>query len=190
MSIRIACVAVAATGTLAHAGLVFESEPNNTPGTANFIASFSQPGGSIAVDGTKTVGDVDWFEFVLNDPTALLISMIGSSDIPLPDTQLQLVSGDGTTILAFDDDDGPANLSALNITSLPAGNYFIGVSEYADVTNATGLTELFDGIDSFTGQPTSGVFTYKLSIAVNLVPAPASMALVGMGGFFVTRRRR
>lgn len=179
-----------AVASAANAGLVFEVESNDTPATANFLTTFTPPGGSIAVDGIKDIGDVDWFRFDLSDLSTLVITTIGSSDLPEPDTQLQLVAGDGTTIIDWDDDDGPGLLSSMNLIGLPAGTYYIGVSSFADATNANGLTMLFDGIDTITGMPTDEVFSYKLSIAVNLVPAPGSAALLGLGGLFAIRRRR
>jgi len=185
-----ACGVSLAMASAASAGLLVETESNNTPGTANFLTAFSPPGGSIAVDGVKDVGDVDWYRFDLTAMSTVVLTTIGSSESPEPDTQLQLVAGDGTTILDWDDDDGPGFLSALNVVGLPAGTYYIGVSSFADATSTNGLTMLFDGIDTITGQPTVDVFTYKLSIAVNLVPAPGSAALLGLGGLVALRRRR
>lgn len=188
--ILFAGAAALALASAANAGLLFETESNDTPATANFLAAFTPPGGSIAVDGVKDIGDVDWFRFDLSDMSTLVITTIGSSDIPQPDTQLQLVAGDGMTIIDWDDDDGPGLLSAMNVIGLPAGTYYIGVSSFADATFANGLTTLFDGIDTNTGMPTDEVFSYKLSIAVNLVPAPGSAALLGLGGLVAIRRRR
>lgn len=174
----------------AQAGLILETEPNDTPATANFVGSFGPPGGSIAIDGVKTPGDVDWFEIELTDMATLLLSTIGSDEDPLPDTQLQLVAGDGVTIIDWDDDDGPGLLSALNVVDLPAGTYFIGVSSFADVTFSTGLTELFDGIDNQTGVATVDTFTYKLTIGVNVIPAPGVAAVLALAGIASRRRRR
>lgn len=167
----------------------FETESNDTTATANFLGTFMPPGGSVVVDGFKSVGDVDWFEFELSAMSTLTISTIGSTDLGA-DTQLQLVAGDGVTIIEFDDDDGPGLFSSLAVTGLAAGNYYIGVSSYADVTFSSGTTTLFDGIDELTGVATAEEFDYKLSIAANLVPAPASAALLGLGGLAAVRRRR
>ena len=170
--------------------LFFEVESNDTTATAQFITTFTPFGGAVAIDGTKGVGDVDWYQFNFAANSTLLISTIGSSTVPLPDTQLQLVAADGVTIIEFDDDDGPGLLSSLNVTGLAAGTYYIGVSSFADVTSTSGSTTLFDGIDEQTGLATAAVFDYKLSVAVNLVPAPSAMAMLGLGGLVATRRRR
>lgn len=182
-----ACVALAATS--AHADLVAqESEPNNSLATANFLGNIEPLGGSLLVDGNMEPGDVDWFSFNIGADAILLISQVGSSTLPLPDLQLQLLDSGGTP-LEFDDDDGPGLLPAINVVGLPAGDYFIGISGFADLTSTTGLTELFDGLEA-DGSPHDVSGNYKLSIDANLVPAPGAFALTAVAGFAATRRRR
>ena len=179
-------VAGAATGQI-----VFESEPNDTIATADFAGTFVPLGGSIAIDGTITEGDVDWFEFELTQTTTLLFSAIGSATDGA-DSQLMVVDGSGTDVLAFDDDNGPGFLSALQLFDLSAGTYYVGVSGFPDVTfldDAVNTDTLFDGLDD-AGAPHAEVFDYKLTISANLIPAPSVAAVLGVAGLAATRRRR
>ena len=190
----IAAAAVAALATTVNAGIAFESEPNDSLAFADVVALFNAPGGSIAVDGELTPGDVDWFEITFNGPTTLLITALGTTEDPSDaDGQLMLVSGDGTDVIEFDDDDGPGFLPVLLATNLPGGTYFIGVSGFDDISfpdDPVTTDELFDGLDSATGEPHPQNFTYKLSIAANLVPTPSTGLIVGFAGLAALRRRR
>ncbi|MEM7756107.1 MAG: PPC domain-containing protein [Planctomycetota bacterium] len=171
--------------------IVFESEPNDTIANADFAGTFTQPGGSVAIDGTITAGDVDWFQINLNQASTLLLSAIGSATVDA-DSQLMVVDGSGTDVLAFDDDSGPGLLSALQLFNLSAGTYFVGVSAFDDITfldDAVNTDTLFDGLDN-AGAPHDGAFEYKLAIAVNLVPTPGAAAVLGGAGLMLARRRR
>jgi hypothetical protein len=182
-------VALSAGGVLASP--VLESEPNDTIATADFIGAVNPLGGAIAVDGRITEGDVDWFRLDLNGLTTLLISTIGSTT-PGADGQLMVVDGSGTDVLAWDDDSGVDLLPALQLFNLSAGTYYIGVSAFPDITgsdNAVDNDILFDGLDA-NGLAHTENFDYKLSIAVNIVPAPGAVALLGLGGLAAARRRR
>ncbi len=182
-------VALSAGGVLASP--VLESEPNDTIATADFVGAVNPLGGAIAVDGRITEGDVDWFRLDLNGLTTLLISTIGSTT-PGADGQLMVVDGSGTDVLAWDDDSGVDLLPALQLFNLSAGTYYIGVSAFPDITaldNAVDNDILFDGLDA-NGLAHTENFDYKLSIAVNIVPAPGAVALLGLGGLAAARRRR
>jgi hypothetical protein len=162
-------------------GIVSEVEDNNSLATANDIGMFDLPGGSIAIDGVLTDNDVDWFSFTLNNTASLsFFSVFGTSG----DGIMQIV-GAGGDVLAFDDDSGVGFMPAIQIENLTAGTYYIGFSGFGDVDGASvGTDELADGVGHIQN------FSYKINVGFSIVPAPSSMALLGMGGLIGTRRRR
>ena len=162
-------------------GIISESESNNTLGTANDLGLFDVPGGSIAVDGVLATGDVDWFEFELANTASLsFFAAFGTEG----DGLMQIVAAGGD-VLAFDDDSGVGLMPAIQLDDLAAGIYYIGFSGFGDVdSGSVASDELADGVGH------DEEFAYKLSVGFTVVPAPSSMALLGMGGMIATRRRR
>lgn len=166
----------------AHAGLISESEPNNTLGTADFVGSFGAPGGSAIVDGSIGNNDVDWFSFTLTD-TATLSVFAAYSGTAGADGVMQLVSG--TDVIAFDDDSGIGFMPSLQYANLAAGTYYVGLSGFGDAgSGSVDSDELFDGLGHQEN------FSYKLVLGFTVVPAPASVAMLGFGGVLIVRRRR
>jgi hypothetical protein len=182
----IAGVAASSTGQI-----VFESEPNDVIAQANFAGAIDIPGGSIAIDGRMTSGDVDWFQVDLNGFATLLLGATGSASANA-DAQLMVVDGTGTDVLAFDDDSGVGTLPALQLVDLSAGTYYVGVSAFDDIVfsdDPVNTDTLFDGLNN-SGNPHNGEFEYKLVIAANLIPTPGALAILGLGGLAATRRKR
>lgn len=175
------CGVVCAAG-VTHAGVFSESEPNNTLGNANNVGSFGFPGGSVLVDGILSgAGDVDWYSFTLNQTSTLSIFAAFSADDG--DGVMQVVGG-VNDVIAFDDDSGVGLMPALQIENLGAGTYWVGLSGFGDASaNSVDTDELFDGVGH------EETFTYKLAIGFT-VPAPAPLALLGLGGLVAARRRR
>lgn len=183
MSTKVMLATLAMVAGAASAQFFSEVESNNTLATANFVGSFSQPGGSVLIDGTITVGDVDWFSFTLND-TASLAVFAGFSNSSSADGVMQLVNSSGV-VIAFDDDSGIGFMPALQVASLAAGTYYIGMSGFGDAgSSSVGTTNVFDGLGHQEN------FAYKLTLGVTVIPAPGAMALLGLGGLVATRRRR
>ncbi len=76
-------------------------------------------------------------------------------------------------------------MPAIQIESLAAGTYYVGLSGYEDVdSSSVDSDELADGLGH------SENFGYKLSVGFTIIPAPGAMALMGMGGLMMARRRR
>lgn len=164
------------------AGVFGETESNNTLATANHIGNFAAPGGSELISGVLGVGDVDWYSFTLAQASYLSV-FAAFGDIS-GDGALQIVTSGGD-VIAFDDDSGVGLMPALQLVDLAAGTYYIGFSGFGDAdSDSVDTDELFDGI----GHDES--FGYKLSVGFSIVPAPASAALLGMGGLVAARRRR
>lgn len=175
--------AIAATGAAAQAGSFFsEVEDNNSLATANDLGSFGIPGGSIVIDGALSEGDVDWFAFTLEDTATL--SLFAGFAPGGADGILQIVDAGGD-VIGFDDDNGVGFMPALQIENLAAGDYFMGFSGFGDVgADSVDTDELADGLGH------SQDFVYKLTMGFTIVPAPGAMALMGMGGLVMARRRR
>lgn len=170
-------------GGSALGGVFSEFGDNNSPMTANDLGVFSAPGGSILINGKIEVGDVDWFSFTLSDTSSLSLFAafaLGTG----ADGVMQIVNSDGV-VIAFDDDSGVGLMPALQLASLAADTYFVGLSGFGDVGfGSVGTTDVADGLGHNQN------FGYKLNIGFSIVPAPSAMALLGMGGLVMTRRRR
>jgi len=178
-----ASLAAAGLASAATAGSFFsETEDNNTLALANSLGSFDQPGGSIAIQGTLVEGDVDWFSFTLDNTASL--SFFAAFTSSSGDGIMQIVA-DGGDVLAFDDDSGVGLMPAIQLSDLAAGTYFLGFSGFGDVDGTSvDSDELADGLGH------SEDFAYKISVGFTVVPAPGSLALLGLGGAVAIRRRR
>jgi hypothetical protein len=167
----------------AFAGTYSEVESNNTLGTANGLGIFDTPGGSVIIDAHLGDSDVDWYSFTLANTSSLAVFAAFSPGSGA-DGILQLVTDSGD-VIAFDDDTGVGFLPALQVESLAAGTYYIGFSGFGDVgIDSIDTDELADGLGHTEN------FGYKLAVGFTIVPAPSAMALLGMGGLMISRRRR
>lgn len=172
----LALVAAGGFAGLAQAGLVVETESNDSFSTANFIGNFTPPGDAVVVDGgihnlQTGAPDQDWFSFSVSNSADMVLSIYGLPDSTHGDSFVQLYAADGTTVLAQDDDSGLGLFSSFE-KQIAAGNYFIRVSASP---NATADNRQFD---------------YKMVVGFNVTPAPSTMMLAGLGGLVVGRRRR
>lgn len=183
MKLKMMTIGLAACATVASAGTFFsEVEDNNSLALANDVGVFDAPGGSVAIDGTITRSDVDWFSFTLNQTASL--SFFAAFSVGDGDGIMQLVTDTGD-VIAFDDDSGFGLMPAIQVADLEAGTYYVAFSGFGDVdATSVDTDELADGL-SHTED-----FGYKLSIGFSIVPAPGSLALLGLGGAVMTRRRR
>lgn len=175
-------LAIAALAGTAAAGSFSETESNNSIATANDIGNFAFPGGSVLVSAAIGDSDVDWYGFTLADAASLSVFAAFSPNDG--DGVLQIVTAGGD-VIAFDDDSGVAFMPSLQIANLAAGTYYIGFSGFGDANfTSVDTDELFDGIGH------SENFDYKLAVGFSIVPAPASVAMLGLGGLMASRRRR
>ena len=183
MKIKIMTASVAALATVASAGAFFsEVEDNNSIAMANDLGVFSDPGGSVAVDGVLDLDDVDYFGFTLADTASL--SFIAAFSAGDGDGVMQLITAGGD-VIAFDDDSGVGLMPAIQVEDLAAGTYYIAFTGFGDVDGTSvDSDELADGMGH------DEEFGYKLSVGFSIVPAPGSLALLGLGGMVMARRRR
>ena len=205
MKIALSALVLAAAAGAANASIFFETEANNTMGTANFVGVFGAPGEGILIDGSitpgtvqsptgapGTPGDVDWFSFTVTGNTTFVASIFAivnsNAGNATPDSQLILTDAAGN-ILSFDDDNNVGFMSSLNTIALGAGTYYIGVSGYDDMNASSPvLPDGWNGTTQVSGHTEN--WTYKLIIGLNIVPTPGAAALLGLGGLAASRRRR
>lgn len=152
-----------------------ESEANNTPGTANFIADTFYPFGAVAIDGSLAPGDVDYFSFDLQAGDFVAAAVYDfTPDSGTDNDSLLGVFGPGGVFFDDDDDDGPGFLSAIHLFADSDGEWSFAVSGFGD--------DNFDGSHQET-------FDYKFVFAINPIPEPASLSLLLAGAAFALRRR-
>ncbi|MBL8309975.1 MAG: matrixin family metalloprotease [Burkholderiales bacterium] len=93
-------------------------------GDSAIASTMLQPNGSIAgVIGV--IGDADWFGVTTPSSGTLTIRSTGSTDVAAT-----LYAADGTTVLAYNDDDPAPNFRVSRV--LAAGTYFLKVNHYAN----------------------------------------------------------
>ncbi len=109
-----------------------ETEPNNTTATANPVFC-----GDVVSGALSPAADVDYYTFTLAAPSDLQIFTTTSID-----TQIDLIAGDGTTLIETDDDSGDGLGSAIGRVAQAAGTYFIKVFPFGAATGAYTVTLL------------------------------------------------
>ncbi len=110
-------------------GMATETEPNDTPGTAN-----TSPTDDYVVADISPVGDVDYFVAGGNAVSDLVYAAVNTSNTTNgSDSQLNVFANDGTTLIEFDDDGGPglASCVAGGVVSQVGDVYFVP-NEYAN----------------------------------------------------------
>lgn len=167
----LAITAVALAASTASAALL-ESEPNNSPATANFIADavYASTGG-FAFDGTISTDDVDFISINLNAGDVVGAAVFDS-----------LFSGGDPMIVALDsslaqvafDDDATGLDPFIRFAATTSGVHYIGVTGFGD--------------SAFIGAH-SEVFSYKLIVGVNRIPEPATLGLLAGAAMLGLRRR-
>ncbi len=169
-NLAILAVAVASVG--AHA-VLFETEPNNTPGTANFIARGASPWADVGVMSLNPAGDVDWFIFDMNAGEYLtaITYPIADDTENNPDTMMALWDSN-LNQLDFDDDANGFG-SAIRYHNVETGRYYLSITGFGD--------------DNFTGDH-SEQGDYILTMS--LVPEPATMIALAAGIAAIAARRR
>lgn len=168
-SLVVGIIGATALAGAASADFYIEQESNDSLATANDIGSYSPPGDAFVVDGSiSPSGDQDWFAFTVSGASQIRIAIYGRPDSnPPADSYLELFDSAGN-LLAFDDDSNINLFSSLEYNSTAGGTFYIRVT-------------------SFQGQTS---FDYKMIGGLNIVPAPASLAMLGLAGVTMGRRRR
>jgi len=157
---------------VSNGGVFFESEPNNSFGTADVIV---RPSGPFADLGLATLGggggDLDFFSLDLVAGEILIATTTPLEEFEIdPDTILGLFGPDETFITS-DDDSGPGLGSQIEFPVTESGKYYLVVTGFAD----------FD----FVGDHEQDG---RYSLSVKVIPAPAAFA--ALAGVLAVRRRR
>jgi hypothetical protein len=173
-SILVTALAGLAIVPAANAAVILEVEGNNASSAAQVLPEFNAPGDSVLIDGGLTPDDVDYYAITVSGPAQIVASIFGRPNSAAGDTIMALFNSAGAEI-AFDDDSGVNLYSSLE-ANVPAGTYFLAVSGVGDRN--------FDGLGHNQN------LLYKLIIGANVIPTPGTLALAGMGGLIVARRRR
>ena len=113
-------------------------------------------------------------------------------------------TGPGTLGLYYSGDGFSSNLFTFN--QAPGANFVNSIVSLSGLTGLTGNVEFrvaaigsvaanggatgSNGTFRLTGYFANGAFDRNLQITGDVVPAPASLALIGLGGLVATRRRR
>ncbi len=158
----------------AQASVILETEGNNNAVSSNVLPNFDAPGDSVLIDGAILPDDVDFFRITVTGPAQIVASSFGRPNSSAGDTMLALFDSAGVE-LAFDDDSGVNLYSSLEAT-VPAGTYFLAITGFGDRN--------FDGIGHDEN------LLYKLIVGANVIPTPGTLALAGLGGLVIARRRR
>ncbi len=163
--------ATAISGSLTLAGFVPPTPPVSIPATL---------GGSLT--GSLAAAQVTWYSFTTTGG-AVSFDTEGSTLSGTNDTELFLYDAFGT-LLGTDDDDGTGNLSILNSgdelpASLAAGTYYLAIGAFNTTGNANWAV-------TSTSTQTGNYIINGLNV---VVPEPTSLALIGLSGMMIRRRR-
>ena len=111
---------------------VSEVEPNDTPAQATPLGCGNtlRPA-EIAV---QAVRDTDWISFTANAGDLITFGTDDDGPSPVGDTRISIVSDDGTTVLASDDDGGPVAYSLVAICAPYTGTYYGRVAAFSSQT--------------------------------------------------------
>lgn len=112
-------------------GTAVESEPNNTPATANAIANNVK----VRSANVYPVADVDYYSFqaTAGDRVYAGTMTFFGPATSSTDSQLRLIASDGVTVIEFDDDNGShAGLSSsiAGATIPSTGTYYLQVNDF------------------------------------------------------------
>ena len=117
-------------GTVTCAAVGTEREPNDAPGTATPIAIGESGTGELCARDDNPVGDVDYWAFTAQAGTAIELDV--DTDIEMVvDPAIALYATDGTTQLAFNDDQDLRD-SRLQFSIVTTGTYYATVESVGD----------------------------------------------------------
>jgi hypothetical protein len=201
----------------AHAQVWNEAgDAGDMPGTSQSVVGV---GPLTDIFGAVSVtSDADIYRIYITDPS-LFSATTNSAPGTMTDTTLYLFNLDGTGIAKNDDVSGSNFLSDLPggnplYNALAPGEYLLAVAGFAFapyfVSPPSSISDLIFDVNAFTGvhgpqagaagmpmlgwanagMYDSGTYHITLRGAGFAVPAPASLALLGLGGLVATRRRR
>jgi hypothetical protein len=144
-----------------------ESEPNNTPATANPLTLTGSC--QVASGSISPAGDLDYFSFTAPAGSKLWARVDTSASTTDLDSYLTLFAADGTTVIEEDDDDGIANgcdstVESQFVSSISGRTLTAGGTYYLRVRD-------FDGLNP---TPVNTITAYTLEVVVTTTSSPES----------------
>ncbi len=173
------------------------------PGTAQAVVGV---GALTTINGTNDGADADMYQIMIKDFTNFRATTVGGTSF---DTQLFLFNSAGLGVTF--NDDSAASLQSTLTSAFLSGNgvYYLAVSRYdLDAVDAgsqeiwldtpfgterapdgPGAANAVAGWSALFPPAAGGPYSITLNGA-SYVPAPGTLALLGMGGLLASRRRR
>lgn len=140
-------------GTLSSAATINEAELNDTYGQANLINI-----GDIINGAINPSGDVDYFKFTGTAGQTIAIDIDAQVNGSSLDSVVRLYDSDGTTQVAFNDDDS-GNLDSSLFYTLPhSGDFYIQVENYG---TQSGGSNYFYSLILFETGTMNGTVSYQ-----------------------------
>ncbi len=129
-----------------------EQEPNDTPGTAAPVAIGDSGSGEICPHDDNPTGDVDYWAFTARAGTTIELDVDAAALGLFVDPVIALYASDGTTQLAFNDDQDGAD-SRLQYSIITTGTYYATVADAAGSGNPFPYIFHFRSITPGPGDP-------------------------------------
>ncbi len=153
-----------------------EQEPNDNPATAAPVAIGDSGSGEICPHDDNPAGDVDYWAFTARAGTTIELDVDAAALGLLVDPVIALYASDGTTQLAFNDDqDGPD--SRLQYSIITTGTYYATVADAAGSGNPFPYIFHFRSITPGPGDP--------ITVRAQGLGLPLGLAVGSTGDLFV-----
>ena len=199
----LACLVLAAAGATARGGIIYNTEPNNTSATAQYIpisdftkefnSNIGTGGGGGFVNTSTTIPHVTVLRPGAEQPTAnfdTVLHLFNSAGVLLAtnDDEVGTGPGDGSGLL------GGLLDSRIETGLLPAGDYIVAVAQSPSFGSfGANVTDPIPAFGSYTLN-ISAVGAVPAAVPV-AVPEPGTMALLGVGvaslmAYAAVRRRK
>ena len=154
-----------------------EQEPNDTPGTAAPVAIGDSGSGEICPHDDNPAGDVDYWAITARAGTTIELDVDAAALGLFVDPVIALYARDGTTQLAFNDDEDGAD-SRLQYSIITTGTYYATVADAAGSGNPFPYTLHVRSITPGPGDP--------ITVRAQGLGRPWGLAVGNTGDLFVS----
>ena len=153
-----------------------EQEPNDNPATAAPVAIGDSGSGEICPHDDNPAGDVDYWAFTARAGTTIELDVDAAALGRLVDPVIALYASDGTTQLAFNDDQDGAD-SRLQYSIITTGTYYATVADAAGSGNPFPYILHVRSITPGPGDP--------ITVRAERLGLPLGLAVGSTGDLFV-----
>jgi len=154
-----------------------EQEPNDTPGTAAPVAIGDSGSGEVCPQDDNPAGDVDYWAITARAGTTIELDVDAAALGLFVDPVIALYASDGTTQLAFNDDEDGAD-SRLQYSIITTGTYYATVADAAGSGNPFPYTLHVRSITPGPGDP--------ITVRAQGLGRPWGLAVGNTGDLFVS----